>query len=141
MRAILAALVAVSMAIFPISMGPTAALAGVHHGVAAGAHHGAAAADAHHDDHADGDHRADASLACEAGSGVTGDAPPCHGDAGSDGQAGAYCCGGVACHFFQISAAPVLFAPPLNPSSLALSGDAQIAGVASGRIDRPPRTV
>lgn len=138
MRAIIAALVAVSMAIFPISMAPAAVPGGGHHGVPGVGHHGPSGAGVHDHDHG----RVVASVACDVdGAGVMADRQACHPDAGSDGQSAAFCCGGLACHFFHVSAAPALSAPAAKPLSLAALGEEQVASALSDRLDRPPRSV
>ena len=126
-RAIIAALLAVSMAIFPISM-PQAAMKA--------SHHGAQAAHSHVHDHA-------AAQAClEGDSGVIGgDRSACHEHPDADGKGDTLCCGSIVCHVFQVSVAADLYTPIARSISLAVAVEEQVPSAFIGRIERPPRTV
>lgn len=136
MRVVIAALVAVSLAIFPIATAPAAGIGidGGRHGLAGLEHHDNAAAgldDFHHG-------KVGASHACDAGE-PAASSPA--GDPAADAQCAAVCCGGMACHFFQVSSVPPISAPPAEPSGLAVPGEEQLAGTVPDQLDRPPRTV
>jgi hypothetical protein len=139
MRVIIAVILAISMAIFPIAMPQTAAMTG--------GHHGAAAATAHDHDHdassaTHHDHDLDALLDCVNDRvGDSHHGASCHQQAGVDGSGDAFCCGSIACHAFQLTASPTVYVPLAVSSGLALSGEEQVTGDFFGRIDRPPRTV
>ena len=128
MRSFVAALIAVAMAIFPITGSRSAALGGHdHHLAALVTHvHGSSAAAPCLDEAAD--------LHATAHADGVPDEP-------SHGNAGQSCCGSMACHFFALSAAPGVFTPLAVPAPLSVTRDEQVAGVFSGRIERPPRTV
>jgi hypothetical protein len=133
MGTIIVALLAFTMAIFPISM-PRAAASTVHV-------HAAQAAKHAHDDSAHSHHGKDARLGAPCHHGL-GAAPGCdRHDGASHGQDGSNCCGGMGCHSFQVSAAPIISSPVASPTPLAIAGDEQVAGIVAGRLDRPPRTV
>lgn len=131
---VIAALVAVSMAIFPIGMGPAAGLVGGQHGFAGAGHHDVAVAGVQ--DHHPG--KADASQACDADE---AEALGAAGESAPDAQSAAFCCGGTACHFFQLSSVPPVLTPPTRPLALAAAGEEQLAGTVPDQLDRPPRTV
>jgi hypothetical protein len=135
MGPIIAVLLAITMAIFPISM-PRAAAFGEHgHGAAVEiVHENVAVAADHHADHHD---HADMVASCDpAAVGVCGQPEP----SSHDGTSAA-CCGIGFCHAFQPSAAPPLFAPYLSAAPMALARDEQVEGAFAGCLDRPPRTV
>ena len=121
MGPIIAVLLAITMAIFPISM-PRAAVLGGHG-------HAATLDASHSHDEASVPHHHGASVTC----GAHGSS---HHDAGSPG-----CCGMTVCHAFQVSAAPDVLSPIVRTTSVAVSQDEQVEGVTPGGLDRPPRTV
>jgi hypothetical protein len=120
MGPIIAVLLAITMAIFPISM-PRAAAPGVHgHALTLETHT--------HDG---------VGLSCDHGASVTcGDHESANHDADSPS-----CCGMTVCHAFQISAAPDVLTPCMRVTSVSVSGDEQVGGITPGGLDRPPRTV
>ena len=128
MRAIVVLLLAISLAIFPVAM---------PHATVSGSHHGASAVHEH-------EHRAgNTSAACEneASFEELPMASVCNGQFGTSDRAAASCCGTVACHAFQVSAAPMLYVPFARPLARALPEEQQVTGLFSGRLERPPRTV
>lgn len=129
MRSVVAALLAVSMAIFPISIPQAAAVGSPEVG-----HHHAATAEAPHG-------RAHASVDCKNVSvdGVT-IAGECSPQQRADYATGQDCCN-MVCHFFQLSAAPAVAVPVGALVTLAMVGDEQVSGPSPSRLDRPPRTV
>jgi hypothetical protein len=118
---IIAVLLAITMAIFPISVGQAAAVKGSEHVVALDAHH-----------------PLDEALATPDGivAGTCSDHHTGNHDGTSPG-----CCGIGICHAFQVSAAPAVYSPHRSAVLMALAGDEQVDGIVSGRLDRPPRTV
>jgi hypothetical protein len=121
MDAIIAGLLALTMAIFPISMPRAAASNGPEHSFTLDTHHT-------HDD---------VLASCDqAFAIVCGD----HGSGNHD-SSGSNCCGVGVCHAFEVSAAPDVHWPYATAAPMAIAGDEQVEGVNSGRLDRPPRTV
>jgi hypothetical protein len=118
---IIAVLLAITMAIFPISVGQAAAVKGSEHAVALDAHHT-------HDE---------ALVTCDSSVAAT-----CsdHHTGNHDGTSPG-CCGIGVCHAFQASAAPAVYSPHRSAVLMALTRDEQVDGIVSGRLDRPPRTV
>lgn len=128
LRAIIAAFLSLSVAIIPISM-PRAA------GMNLTGHHGPSAAPAHeHHQH----HETDAAQACDHQGPSRGFA--CHQHADADATDDGACCGSMACHFFQVSAAPNIYVALARSVSLAVSSE-RVSPTFPGRLDRPPRTV
>ena len=125
---IIAVFLALSMAIFPISMVGAGAMGGhIHAGMSS------AAQQADHHDHV-------ASSDADCASPANADdhtAPPedtSHKNAPS-------CCGMGACHAFQVSSAPGVAVPAGVAHLVHAPGDEQVTGAFSVRIDRPPRTI
>ncbi len=133
MGTIIVALLAFTMAIFPVSMPRAAASAGqVRTALAAGHAHDASAHSHHGKDAwltAACHHGLEAALGCDRHDGA------------SHGHDDSNCCGGLSCHSFQVSAAPIVSLTVASPTPLAIAGDEQVAGIVAGRLDRPPRTV
>jgi hypothetical protein len=142
MRAIIAVILAVSLAIFPIAMPQAAVMAGGHHGAATATvhdhhHHDASSATVTHHDHGNvhasfdcmNDHVSDRHHGAS-----------CH-HAETDSSSDAFCCGNIACHAFQLTASPIVYVPSRSSSGPVVSGEEQIPGDFVGRIDRPPRTI
>ncbi|NBJ09438.1 hypothetical protein [Microvirga arsenatis] len=130
MGTIIVALLAITMAIIPISMPQAAASAGNHHAVRVDAGHenAAIAGDHEHADELAPSH--DAAL----------DASADH-HQGSQECSGPVCCSMSTCHAFQESAAPTVYSPTVSQVSMAMAGDEQVEGITTGGLDRPPRTV
>ena len=129
MGTIIVALLAFTMAIFPISVPQAAASAGHRHAATADAGHAHAALDGDHE-HPDRD-------------GVPRHRPECLGRSrpGSHDCSGPVCCSMGTCHAFQASALPDLCSPAASIVPVALPGDEQVEGITAGGLDRPPRTV
>lgn len=123
MSPIIAVLLALAMVIFPISMPQAAALMGGDHTVSSSGAHD------HH-------HASDIVDGCESSASAGCDT---HEHDGSGNGAG--CCGMGACHVFQASHAPLLYSPMPLLATVAIRHDEQVSERASGRLDRPPRTV
>ena len=123
MRKVMAALLAVCMAVFPIAMPRAAALMGHSHDSASHSQHGPTNADvsARHD--------------CDPVEHKP--AAPHEGD--EEGRSS--CCGTTACHAFQISSLPALGVRLSSIGVVQVACDHQVPDVSSGRLDRPPRTV
>lgn len=123
---IIAVFLALSMAIFPITMVRAAAMGGHSHQATTQADHG-------HQEHL-------ASSGEDCSSAVTPDT-----DSSPAGDAahtsGPSCCGMGACHAFQLNAAPSVFTPARSAQIVHAFGDEQVSGAFLVRIDRPPRTV
>jgi hypothetical protein len=121
-RTIVAALIAVCVAIFPIAMPRAAALTDV--GGMSVSHQAAAHSDEHAvlGEHSEAAHHEHAS----------------HGH--SDGNESS-CCGTTACHAFQVSAGPSVSALRRLIGPIRIACDQQVAEALPGRLDRPPRTV
>ena len=125
---IIAIFLALSMAIFPISMARAAAMVGHSHaGMTSGAEHVG-----HHTQVASPD------AHCASIAGADDHASPS--DEGGQ-QSSASCCGMGACHAFQMSSAPAVSTPASIAHLLQAPGHEQVTGAFSVRIDRPPRTV
>jgi ABC-type nickel/cobalt efflux system permease component RcnA len=126
MSTIIVALLAITMAILPISVPQAAMPAGHGYAMAVDGGHGHAAA-------VEGDHEhADAPAASADLDNHDGDSQDC---------GGAMCCSMSTCHAFQESAAPSVFSPAVSRISMAAAGDDQVGGITTGGLDRPPRTV
>jgi len=129
---IVAALLAITMAIFPVGMPQAAASTGHSHAALAAGHSHAGGSAPHHDE------AAGLQAVCHS-SAVQSDCdrnpadPHDHGDAN--------CCGGLGCHSFQVSSAPIISSPITSRILIAVAGDEQVSGIAPGRLDRPPRTM
>jgi hypothetical protein len=134
MESIIAVLLAITMAVFPITMPHTAAMPGVgHHPVIDVQSDGAPASDHEHLDRHD---HAEAVGSCDPASASTSGAH----ESSCEGSTSA-CCGIGMCHAFQVSAAPLVDGPDLSAVTMVPPGDEQVDGTLSGRLDRPPRTV
>jgi hypothetical protein len=118
---IIAVVLAITMAIFPISM-PRAA-------VPSGHHHGAMHSGHGHHDHA-------AMPTCDHRT-VAHDET---GDQSSHDAGGQVCCSMGACHAFQVGTVPALHVPSPEAISVAANGDEQVNDVISSRLDRPPKS-
>lgn len=130
---LIVALLAFTMAIFPISMPQAAVSAGHQHAGVAGAGH------KHVHDHAavDGTHdHADVASHADAVSSASGD----H-ERGSQDCSGPVCCSMGTCHAFQDTAFPILFSPAASNFPVAMPTDEQVGGITRGGLDKPPRTV
>lgn len=133
MGTIIIALLALTMAIFPISMPGAAASTGHSH----------AAPSSGHTTHAgghDANHEASAHASVTCHERVAGTGCADHAQGAHD-QGDQTCCGGVSCHSFQVSTAPVVASPLASPVPVAIAGDEQVTGIVAGRLERPPRTV
>ena len=129
MGTIIVALLAFTMAIFPISGPQAAASAGHPHAATVGAGHTHAAFDGDHEHPGEvGPHGADLGAAADHGQ----DSQDC---------SGPVCCSMGTCHAFQASALPDLLSPAVSAMPVALPGDEQVDGITAGGLDRPPRTV
>ncbi|KLK90092.1 hypothetical protein AA309_27700 [Microvirga vignae] len=126
---LIVALLAFTMAIFPISVPQAAASAGHPHAATAGAGHTHAALGGDHE-HPDGvgSHGTDLGAAADH-------------DQGSHDCSGPVCCSMGTCHAFQASVLPDLSSPAMSTIPVALPGDEQVEGITAGGLDRPPRTV
>ena len=125
---IIAVFLALSMAIFPVTMVLAAATSGHGHAAMAQSEHG----DHHH--HLAFSPEADSSSYA----GVDGDCAPV---GNASHKSGPSCCGMGACHVFQMSAVPCVSTPAGAAHVMHAPGDQQVTGAFSVRIDRPPRTV
>ena len=130
MGTIIVALLAITMAIFPISMPQAAVSMGPEHTVTAEIGYEHATFDGAHE-------HANVMASCDD---VVVSGCSDH-DPGSHDPAGPSCCGMGICHAFQLSVTPALTSPALSFAPIAIAGDEQVVSVVSGRIDRPPRTV
>ncbi|ANY84751.1 hypothetical protein BB934_42155 (plasmid) [Microvirga ossetica] len=130
MGTIIVALLAITMAILPIS-GPQGAAQAAHQ-------HAAVALTGHAHGEADGDHsHADLQMSFDTGAlGISGDHDPDTQDCTS-----VICCSMGTCHAFQIPALQNPHSPAVSQAPMAMPGDEQIAGITVGGLDRPPRTV
>ena len=126
---IIAVFLALSMAVFPVSMA-RAAIVGGHHGTTA------ANASPDHGDH----HEHVASSGTDLSTPTNVDDHATSSEDASHNTAPS-CCGMGACHVFQISVAPTVSTPAGSAKLLQSPGDEQVVGGFSVRIDRPPRTV
>lgn len=130
MGTIIVALLAFTMAIFPISVPQAAASAGHPHAAMVGAVHEHAAIDGDHGHVHEPASSHDIAL----------DASADHGQ-GSHDCSGLVCCSMGTCHAFQAIALPDLFSPAASIVLVALPGDEQVDGITAGSLDKPPRTV
>lgn len=124
---IIAVFLALSMAIFPISMVRATAMGGHSHAATAQVEYG--------DHHA---HVASSDADCPSLTNVDDHGVPAE---NASHESGPSCCGMGACHVFQMSAAPSVFTPAGSAHVLHALEDEQVSGAFSVRIDRPPRTV
>jgi hypothetical protein len=130
MGTIIVALLALTMAILPISTALAAASATHGHVLVVDAGHDHAAVDGHHEHANVRASASDTSLADFTAH-----------DGSPEDCTGPICCSMSACHAFQTSAPPSLYSPTGSQAPMAMAGDEQVMSVVSGRIDRPPRTV
>jgi hypothetical protein len=130
MGSIIVALLAITLAVFPISMPQAAASSGHEHAMAVSVEHNHAVVDADHQ-------HVDVLASCDytAASGCNDHASGPHD--GTDPS----CCGTGTCHAAETSLPPSLYSPLPSDAPMVMAGDGQVARVVSGRIDRPPRTV
>lgn len=119
MAPIIAVLLAITMAIFPISM-PRAA--------ASGAHRSPVTLDTHHA-------HGNAEVSCDHEVSVT-----C-GDHEGETHEASGCCGMSVCHAFQVSAAPAALCRQVTMTSITGIKDEQVWGITPCGFDRPPRTI
>ncbi len=129
MGTIIVALLAFTMAIFPISVPQAAASAGHPHTAMVGAVHGHAASGGDHDH-----------VHEPASSHDITDASADHDQAPKD-CSGPVCCSMGTCHAFQASVLPDLSSPAASTIPVALPGDEQVEGIGASGLDKPPRTV
>lgn len=130
MGTIIVALLAITMAILPISV-PQVAMAAAHgHATVVDTGHEHAAVDRNHV-HA---HVVAASLDTAAINlgGHDGDSHNCP---------GSVCCNMNTCHAVQASVPPSIYSPTVSQIHIAMSGDEQVGGITGSGLDRPPRTV
>lgn len=130
MGTIIVALLAITMAIFPISMPQAVAHAAHQHVTRVGTGHEHGVAERGHQ-HPDLQASHDAAAVGLSGS---------H-DPDTQDCTGVVCCSMGACHAFQDTAPPSLFSPAVSEISIALTRDEQVEEVIVGGLDRPPRTV
>ncbi|MBQ0821898.1 hypothetical protein KBI52_17030 [Microvirga sp. HBU67558] len=130
---LIVALLAFTMAIFPISVAPVAASGGHQHALSADAERGHAHEHADNGDHEHGD------VLTSPGNTVTADVSD-H-DGSSRDCTGPACCSMGTCHAFQDTDLPVLYSPGASRLPIAMPGDEQVGGITAGGLDRPPRTV
>jgi hypothetical protein len=128
MGTIIVALLAITMAILPITVPPAAAPAGHGHAMTVDAGHDHAAGDAEHEH-----------VTASSGD-VVSTASSDH-DGGLQDCDGTICCSMGTCHAFQVSAVPSLYSPAISQAPMAMPGDEQIAGITVDGLERPPRTV
>ena len=130
MGTIIVALLAITMAILPIS-GPQGAAQAAHQ-------HAAVATTGHAHADADGDHsHADPQVSSDTEAlGISGD----H-DSDARDCTGVMCCSMGTCHAFQITAPPYLYSPAVSQVSMAMTRDEQVEEITIGGLDRPPRTI
>jgi hypothetical protein len=126
---LIVALLAFTMAIFPISVPQAAASAGHQHSVMVDAGHEHATIDGDHE-HADG-----LGSSHDTASGASADHHQ-----GSQDCSGPVCCSMGTCHAFQASAPPGLYSPAVSAVSMMMAGDEQVGGITVSGLDRPPRT-
>lgn len=130
MGTIIVALLAITMAIFPISVPQAAASAGHWHAATADAGHAHAVLEGEHEHaHETASHGTDLS-----GGSVDRDQGP-------HDCSGPVCCSMGTCHAFQASMLPDLSSPAASTIPVALPGDEQVEGITTGGLDKPPRTV
>jgi hypothetical protein len=130
MSTIIVALLAITMAIFPISVPQAAASTGYQHAVMVGAGHQHSAVD--------GDHEHVDEMAPSANADLS--ASDNH-HQNPDDCSGPVCCSMSTCHAFQEAAAPTVYSPTITEAPMAMAGDEQVGGITTGGLDRPPRTV
>lgn len=130
MGTIIVALLAIALAIFPISMSQAAASMEHEHTATADTGHEHATLNGAHE-------HPDVIASCDH---VVASGCSDH-DPGSHDPAGPNCCGMGMCHAFHLSVTPALNSPALSFAHISIAGDEQVVSVVSGRIDRPPRTV
>ncbi len=130
MGTIIVALLAITMAILPIS-GPQGAAQAAHQ-------HVAVTTTGHAHGETDGNHsHADLQVSSDTGAlGISGD----H-DSDTHDCTGVICCSMGTCHAFQITAPPALYSPAVSRVSIAMSRDEQVEEITIGGLDRPPRTI
>ena len=134
MGTIIVALLAFTMAIFPISV-PQAAASAAHQ-------HALVASDGHkhaHEHIVDGGHE-HADVLASSSDDATLSASSDH-DQGSQDCTGVVCCSMGVCHAFQVSENPSLSSPAGALIPMAMAGDEQVGGITAGSLDKPPRTV
>jgi uncharacterized protein involved in copper resistance len=125
MRTVLAVLLAVCMAVFPVAIRQAVASTGHSHAPGTHAHEaldGTAHADVsapHEDDTLEHEHAA---------------------SHGQDEGSSSSCCGTTTCHAFQVSSSPALGARLPLIGVVQVACDHQVPSVFPGRLDRPPRT-
>ena len=122
MCTVIATLLAVCMAVFPVAMPQAAALTGHAHGSASHTH----------DDPTD----TDVSALHDCDTIEHKHVASHHGDE----EGSSSCCGTTACHAFQISSLPALSVRLSLIGVIQVACYHQVPGVSSGRLDRPPRT-
>lgn len=120
MAPIIAVLLAITMAIFPIAMPRAAASAD---------HRSTVTLDTHHS-------HGEADVSCARASVTCGD----HEGDGHEAS-GSGCCGMSVCHAFQVSAAPAILCRHVTMTSVTVARDEQVGGVTPGGLDKPPRTI
>ena len=130
MGTIIVALLAITMAILPIS-GPQGAAQVAHQ-------HAAVTTTGHTHGEMDGNHsHADLQVSFDTGAlGISGD----H-DSDTHGCTGVICCSMGTCHAFQIAAPSYLYSPTVSQVSMVMTRDEQVEGITIGGLDRPPRTI
>lgn len=122
MGTIIAVLLAIIMAVFPISMPQAAVSAGHQHG-------------AMHSGHGHGDRAA--KVSCDNRTLVAGET----GNQNSHDAGGQICCSMGSCHALQAGTVPTLHLPAPTVIPAATTGDEQVDDIIPGRLDRPPRAV
>lgn len=130
MGTIIVALLAITMAILPISMPQAAASTGHQRAVMVDAGHEHATVDGDHE-HADelaSSHDTDVSASTDH-------------HPGSKDCSGPVCCSMSTCHAFQETAAPNVYSPAVSQAPMVVTVDEQVEGITAGGLDRPPRTV
>ena len=130
MGTIIVALLAITMAILPIS-GPQGAAQAAHQ-------HTVLTATGHSHGEADGDHsHADQQVSFDTGAlAISDDHDPDIQDC-----TGVICCSMGTCHAFQIPTPQNLRSPAVSQVSMAMTRDEQVEEITIGGLDRPPRTV
>jgi ABC-type nickel/cobalt efflux system permease component RcnA len=130
MGTIIVALLAITMAILPISGPQGAAQAAHQHAVVTTAGHAHGEADGNHS-------HADLQVSLDTGTlGISGD----H-DSDTHDCTGVICCSMGTCHAFQITAPAYLYAPAVSQVSMVMTRDEQVEDIIIGGLDRPPRTI
>ena len=130
MGTIIVALLAITMAIFPVTVPQAAASAGHQHAIMIGAGHEHASVDGEHE-HVD---------ELVSSDGTTQRASTDHHQSSKD-CSGPVCCSMGTCHAVQVSAPTGVYSPTVSQASMIMAGDRQVGGLATGGPDRPPRTV